>query len=491
MNGTIRQILEKYRPVWALNHASAVMGWDVETYMPEGATRPRGVSLSQLSLLRQKLVLELAPFVEKAGEAKDLTDMEKGIVRVLKHTLDYYTKVPPSLIEELERTVTEATVPWREAKKKSKFSIFKPHLTKIVELKKTEADKLGYKRHRYNALLDQYEEGLTVGDLDPMFSRFIPPLKRVLGKVLAERRFPSEHPLEAVKYDLDAMRRVNGHILKLLAMPKNTFRMDVSAHPFTTSFAREDVRITTRYEGTNFKATMYSVVHECGHAIYELQYDRALEYTPIAGGVSMGIHESQSRFWENIVGRSAAFVDMIYPYLKRNLQFLSSYDAESVYLYLNTVRPSLIRVDADELTYNFHIALRYELEKRLIAGDLSVSDVPAAWNDTMDDYLGVRPKRDAEGMLQDVHWSAGSIGYFPTYSLGNMVSAMIRRKLARQVPIEELVRSGKLTPIKDWLRTSVHRWGATFAPKELLRREFNDGYNPDALIEYLQAKFVG
>jgi carboxypeptidase Taq len=222
-----------------------------------------------------------------------------------------------------------------------------------------------------------------------MFSSLIPELKKILDRVISESRFPSSHDLENVEYEEESMRAVNLEILKMLGMPERTFRMDVSTHPFTVGLSLEDVRITTRYEGKSFRESMYSVIHECGHALYDLQVDRSLEYTPVAGGTSLGVHESQSRFWENMVGRSRAFTHLTYPILKKHLDFVSGYSEEEVYRYFNMVRPNPIRVAADELTYNFHIVLRYEVEKKLIAGDISVAEVPSIWNERMLTHLGI------------------------------------------------------------------------------------------------------
>jgi len=303
--------------------------------------------------------------------------------------------------------------------------------------------------------------------------------------------FPSTHPLEEVEYDQDSMKKVNLEVLRFLDMPDETFRMDVSTHPFTVGMSLEDVRITTRYEGRSFRESMYSVIHECGHAIYDLQIDRSLEYTPLAGGTSLGVHESQSRFWENIVGRSRDFTRLIYPMLRSHLRFLSTYDEDEVYRYFNMVRPNSIRVAADELTYNFHILLRYEIEKKLVAGDVSVEDVPSLWDEMMEKYLGIKPRSASEGVLQDVHWSGGMIGYFPTYSLGNVLSCMLLERLQEDIDLGSTVRDGKLNVVKNWLREHVHRWGATYSPKELQEKLFRDQYVPKPLVRYLERKYLG
>jgi len=485
----IDDLLRAYKPVWAIDHARALAEWDLEVNMPTEGASARGEALAHLTLIRREYLLRLKDLVEKFEGSGDLDDVEKGVIRVLKRELKYYTSIPPEILEELDRTTTKAAVVWREARRESNFEKFKPYLTKIVELERVIADKLGYEGHPYNALLDLYEEGFTVNDADEVFNKLLPNLKSILDKIRSEGRYPDKHPLEDVAYDVNVMKAVNEELLKILEMPVGTrFRMDVSAHPFTIGMSVNDVRITTRYEGKDFRATMFSVIHESGHAMYELMIDPNLEMTPVGRGVSMGVHESQSRFWENVIGRSREFVHIIYPLLRERLPFLKDYGEEDVYKYFNIVRPSLIRVDADEVTYNFHIALRYEIEKGLIAGKLDVSDLPSLWDDFMDRYLGVRPKNDAEGVLQDIHWSQGSFGYFPTYTLGNVIAGMIYAKLPG---LRDKVAGRRFNEIKEFLRDKICRYGAIYPPKELLMRSFNDAYNPDYLLNYLREKYLG
>ena len=261
-NPVVSEILKRYTQIWALGHSSAVLGWDTETHMPRGGAKPRGIALGQLAVMSQKATIELDGLVRKAEKARDLDDMERGVVRVMRRSLDYYLKVPPELVEELQRVTTEATVVWRDARKRSEFRLFRPHLEKIVELQRKVADKLGYEKHPYNALLDQFEEGFTVRDADAVYAELIPESKRILAKVAKAGVFPSMHPLESVKYDTASMEDVNQGVVEMLKMPADRFRMDVSTHPFTTGIAGDDVRITTRYEGVDFKATFYSTIHE-------------------------------------------------------------------------------------------------------------------------------------------------------------------------------------------------------------------------------------
>lgn len=489
-NPIVREILKRYRQVWAINHSMAVMGWDTETHMPEGGATPRGIASGQLAVMAQKATIELDGMVRKAGKAKDLDDMEKGVVRVLRRGLDYYLKIPPELVDEIQRVTTEATVVWRTARKKSDFKLFSPHLEKIVKLERKVAEKLGYQKHPYNALLDLYEEGFTVRDADAVYSKLIPASRKLVEKVMAAGVYPEKHPLETAKYETEPMERVNQGVVSMLKMPGDRFRMDVSTHPFSIRIASDDVRITTRYEGVDFKQSLFGTIHECGHALYELGIDEKLAYTPLGDGASFGIHESQSRFLENVVGRSREFTKLLDPLLRKNLPFVDGYNHEQLYRYFNTVKRSLIRVEADELTYNFHTALRYEIEKKAIAGDVKVSELPAVWSDTFEEYLGMRPKNDAEGVLQDIHWSGGSFGYFATYTLGNVVAGMIWHKMKDGEFVREALQRGNIMEIREWLRSNIHRYGSTYAPKALQMKVFGEAYNPERLMQYLNQKYA-
>ncbi len=493
-NPVIKELIEKTRVLWAIGHAIGLMGWDTETYMPPEGAVERGMAAGELSVLRQKILLspEITGLVEKAEGIEDLNDYERGVVRVLKRSIRIAKALPPKLVYELSRISEEARVVWRQAREKDDYDMFKPYLEKIVKLNREAAEYLGYEEHPYDALLDLYEEGLLTRDVDNIFSVLEPGMKNVLEKILGENIFPREHELEKISYDREAMEKVNREILEIFGFPLGKrARLDVSTHPFTTSIGIRDVRITTRYEGVDFKRTMYSVIHEFGHALYELQIDERLMATPLAHGVSLGIHESQSRFWENIIGRSRSFAEAIYPVLVKHLGFVKKYGPEDLYYYFNTVRPSFIRVDADEVTYNFHILLRFKLEKLLVAGEISVDDLPELWNNEMERLLGLRPKTYRDGVLQDIHWSMGNIGYFPTYTIGNIVAAQIRHHILRDIPdFYEKIRNNQYSEIREYLRKKIHQWGSTYAPKDLLKRMLGEEMNPKYFIDYLTEKYI-
>ena len=492
-NPIVKKILEKYRTIWSISHALSLMSWDSETYMPREGVRDRATARAELALLRQQLLLrpDFVELVELADSFEFLNVYERGVVRVLRRMIRIAKSLPPWLVAERAKVTQEAMIVWREAKAKNDFDLFKPHLEEIFDLTRKAADCLGWDKHPYDALLDIYEEGLRTEEVDRILSYLKSELKRVVEKALSEERYPRTHPLEEVKYDVAKIELVNKRVLEILGYPLGERgRLDVSAHPFTIDMGVFDVRITTRYEGVDFKRTLTAVIHEFGHALYQLQIDPALSYTPVADGASLGVHEGQSRFWENIVGRSREFIEYIYPVLREHLDFIEKYTLEDVYYYFNTVKPSLIRVDADEVTYNMHIVLRAELEKLLLTGEIRVSDLPELWGNYMEELLGVKPSTHSEGVLQDIHWSMGSIGYFPTYTLGNIVAAMMRKAMIREINLYERVASGDFKSIREWQRERIHKYGAVFAPKELLKTSLGSEYRPEDLVDYLVEKYL-
>ena len=494
-NPVMNQILDAYKPMWSLNHATSLMGWDFETYMPRKGTEERGVADSQLHLLHKELLLnkDFVGLVESAKKLENLNDSEKGIVRVLNREITKQIKIPKELTEAESLERIRGNMAWRQAREKSDFTMYSHHLKNMIEIKKQIADKIGYEKHPYNALLDTYEEELTVADLDKVFGVLTPRIQKVLKKLIESGSlFCEESKLGKSKYDIQKLDELNRDILTLLQYDMERFRMDLSTHPFTETMGINDVRITTRYEGTDFKKSISSTIHEAGHALYHLQCDQSLSVTPLEGGSSLGLHESQSRFWENIVGRSLPFVQLIAPLIRKQVIFANQATDDELYLYFNNVKPDYIRVDADEVTYNLHIAIRYEIEKKIFGDELSVSEIPEFWNDRMDQLLGVRPTKDSQGVLQDTHWSSGLFGYFPTYTLGNLVSAILASKMRKDLEdYEEDIKKGNFKPIREWLRLKIHQHGSVYAPKVLLNSNFNEGYNPDYFMTYIETKYLG
>jgi len=494
-NPVINQILDAYKPMWSIDHATSLLGWDFETYMPKKGTEERGVADSQLQLLHKQLLLskDFVGLVESAKKLEDLNDIEKGVIRMLDRDITRQLKIPKELTEAESLERIRGNMIWRQAREKSDFKMYEPHLQKMIEIKKQIADKIGYEKHPYDALLDAYEEELTVADLNKVFGVLTPKIQELLKKLVdSGSPFYKESNLAKAQYDIQKVDELNREILTLLQYDMERFRMDLSTHPFTEAMGLNDVRITTRYEGTDFKRSISSTIHEAGHALYNLQCNQSLSVTPVEGGSSLGLHESQSRFWENIVGKSRPFVQLIAPLIRKQIRFADQATDEELYLYFNNVKPDFIRVDADEVTYNLHIAIRYEIEKKIIGAELDISEIPEFWNDRMEQLLGVRPTKDSQGVLQDTHWSSGLFGYFPTYTLGNLVSAIIESKMNKELKdYKQDISKGDFKPIREWLRLKIHQHGSVYAPKVLLKQSFNEGYNPDYFVNYMQTKYIG
>jgi len=464
-NKIILKILDYYKDIWALGYTSAIAHWDLETYMPPKGIEHRAEGLGRMATIRQKLFLdkEFVGLIHKAYNIKLLTDQEKGVVRVLRRSLKFYEKLPKKFIEEFEKLTNKATVVWREAKGKDNYKFFEPSLIKIFGMNRKMADYLGYKDSPYDALLDLFEEGLTTRQVQEFFDEIRDPLQKLI-------RYDKPHFLENARYNKNKLRALNEKILRFL-WPEfgQNFRLDESTHPFTTSFSNLDTRITTWYHERDFNRSLLATVHEFGHALYDMQSDPALEMTPIASGSSLVIHESQSRFWENFVGRSEDFI-------KRFLLDFQSVvgkrlTVDEVLMYFNKVSPGLLRVEADEITYHFHIMLRFEIEKGLVDKKYNVSDVREIWNAKMKEYLGIVPKKDSEGVLQDIHWSQGMIGYFPTYSLGTFLAANWQGK------------------DKKWLKEHIHKYGSTYTLQELLKKN-QMKFDPSVNLDYLRKKYL-
>jgi len=490
----VNKMLEYYRVIWAITKSINLLEWDREVLMPKLSINDRGIIVSELAALKRRLILnsKLKELVEKASKLEDLNEYEKGVIRVLSRMIHIAEKIPEELVKRIALVRQKATLAWREAKDKDNFEIFKPYLEEIVKLSRQKAEYLGYEYHPYDALIDLFDEGFTSKDYEEIFNKLKTQIKTILNKVLSEGYYPPQHELEKAEYARKNLEKINLEILKMLDFPLGEkARFDVSAHPFTTEIGACDVRITTRYEGYDFKRTILSVLHEYGHALYHLQIDEKLASTPLEEVTSLGLHESQSRFWENIVGRSYTFIELIYPILKKHLDYIKKYTVEDIYLYFNTVRPSLIRTEADEVTYNLHIILRFELEKLMIGGEVKVSQIPELWNDLMEELLGVKAKRLSEGALQDIHWSLGYIGYFPSYTLGNILSAQVKYLIERELgSISSILSNKQFKELRNTLREKIHRWGSILPPKEFIERKLQCKLDVEHFINYLHEKYI-
>lgn len=499
---TLEPLTARLLEIQRINGAASLLSWDQETYMPAGGGEARAEQIAVLQgLAHQKLI---GPEVESllmkwvdfaTGQALDQTDgawdkPSRSLLREAWRDFSRAKKLPSEFVVRLSRECSLAQQVWAEAKEQNKFAMFLPHLRTILALKREETQYLGYKDSPYDALLDIYEPGSTIAALRPLFSqlkdRLVPLLKRVTQS-------PVRIDDGILRHSYDTARQLEFGRLVLIAMGYDfeRGRLDLSAHPFTTSFHPTDVRVTTRVHEHDLQSCLFSCIHEGGHGLYDQGLDPRYYGTPLGESVSLGIHESQSRLWENCVGRSRAFWRFFYPLLQQIFHHpLRGTDAEQFYAAINCVRPSLIRVEADELTYNLHIMLRFEIEQDLIEGRTTPDDLPAVWNQKMREYLGISPERDADGVLQDVHWSLGSFGYFPTYTLGNLYSVQFYEQAKLEIPnLEDEIAAGQLMVLRRWLGQKIHGWGRMFTPDHLAQRVTGSSVRPEPFLAYLEKKY--
>lgn len=494
----VKRLKELDRETQLLEHTVAILGWDEETNMPTKAIDERSEQLGTIQgILHNKVIApEFGELLAAAGSDAanplgdpELPSLDRAFLRLLQRRYTLETRLPEKLVIELVRQISKSTAVWREARSKNDYDSFAPYLAKLVELTRQKADCLGYEDHVYDALLDIYEPWMKTSEVKAIFD----PLARQLSDLVEriKERPQVRTDFLQLTYPARQQEEFGRYLLAQLQFPEDRGRLDVSAHPFTTNLGFDDVRITTRYKEDFLLSSIFGTIHETGHALYELGFPEELRDTLLATGTSLGIHESQSRTWENVIGRSRPFWEAHFPELKRLFpQQLENVSSEDFYKGINWVEPSFVRIEADEVTYGLHIILRFELEMRLLTGDLSVQDAPAAWNEKMHDLLGIRPDTDANGILQDTHWSSGLMGYFPTYALGNLYGAQFDRKMRSDIPdVDKHIADGNLRVVLDWLRTNIHVHGASLTAGELSEKVTGEPLNPQYFIDYLEAKF--
>lgn len=493
-NKIVKGLVEKYKQISLLNKISYTLHWDLNVNLPLKASAGRANQSALITEIVTDKWLDpkFRQLLEKAQEESSLNEEEKAVVRNLQWESKYFLRVPKEVIVDLSRTTSEAFMVWQEARRVDKFEDFLPHLKKVIGLEKIVAEHLGYQDNPYDALLDIYERGLTSKMVSSFFGQIQPALTELLKKIKASKKYQGKNNLVGGEmiYPIQDQKQLAVYILKKMGYDLEAGRLDVSPHPFTTTLGRFDVRVTTRYNERDFRDSLTSSIHEAGHGLYELGVNPDYEDTPLQGGISIGVHESQSRFWENQVGRNPVFINFLSPAIQAFYQDQFAHTgSESLVKLLNYVEPSLIRVEADEVTYNLHIALRFELENALLNDQIKVEDLPEVWRAKMKQFLGVVPDTDREGVLQDVHWSYGSFGYFPTYTLGNLYAAQFTAKMREELNLEELLSKGELGTILSWLREHIHQYGSLYWPDELIKKVTGEKLNPQYFLDYLQNKY--
>jgi len=472
--------------------ANAVLQWDQETYLPPKGAQFRGQQISTLAEISHHFFSEeaLGNLLQELLQKDDITVTQK---RNVERTFEDYTKnkkYTSEFVRALSEQTNKAFHAWMEARKQNSFAVYQNELDKLVQLKKQEAEMLGYEQHPYNALLDEFEKGCTVALLDKTFSNLLPELKNLLQKISAKPQVDDAF-LQQV-FPKQQQWDWGMHVIKQLQFDFEAGRQDLSEHPFSTSFNKNDVRITTRIDENDFANMTWSCIHETGHALYE-QGLPAEEYgLPLGEACSYSIHESQSRLWENNVGRSKNFWQHYYPQLQNHFpEQFKKVSLEQFYKGINKVQPSLIRTEADEITYHFHVYIRYELEKRLIEGSLNTSDIPAFWNEQYKNLMNVEVPDDKRGCLQDVHWSHGSFGYFPTYSLGSFYAAQFFITAKQQLgSLEKEISEGNTSNLLQWLRKNIHSKGRFYTSEALCKEVTGKTLDVSYFLDYLLQKYT-
>jgi carboxypeptidase Taq len=500
MNGTLEQALMQFKTLdEKISHFSSIAGlieWDQKVMAPK---KGRYVFAKAAGTLRTEIFkLSVSPEMGEILEtlsspvnSETLDDLTKAKAREYR---EYYQKsksIPADLFQEYSILTGQANDAWEEARANNDFAHYLPYLEKIISFRRKFAEIYGYEEHPYDALLDEFEPGLTVKKLDPLFAKLRESSVKLLERI---QQFGKKTPDEIFEqsFEVEKQKEFNRFILPIIGFDTGAGRLDETVHPFAQTVTIGDVRLTTRYLENNVRSAMFGTIHEAGHGIYEQHINPEYEETVLQSGASFGIHESQSRFLENMVGRSKAFWNYFYPHLKTYFsKQLENVSVEEFYRAVNTVKPSFIRVEADELTYNLHIMLRYEIEKGLISGEINVGDLPTIWNQKMQEYLGITPNTDTEGVLQDVHWSFGGIGYFPSYSLGNLYAAQILRTIEKELPdFYKNIENGRFDLIQEWLKVKIHQYGKLYTPNELIVKVTGEELNADYLVEYLENKYT-
>ncbi|WP_435098839.1 carboxypeptidase M32 [Halarchaeum sp. P4] len=485
-----RELLDQYERLTALGGAQGVLSWDQQVMMPEGGNPARSKQLSTLSGLNHDLMTAdvVADSLDELEDA-DLTDEQAAVVREIERQYVRAERVPRDLVEEISQTSSEALQAWEEARENDDFETFAPYLEKLVELKREYAEHIDDERDPYAVLFEDYEPYIDLETAERVLGRLRGELVPLIEEIQASDADLAT-PFEGETFDPDAQEAFSRDVLDAVGYDWDRGRLDTSTHPFTSG-NQFDTRITTRFSEEEPLDSMMSTVHEFGHALYNLGLPREEYGTPLGEDRDLTVHESQSRLWENHVGRSQAFWERFAPTLREQFPSLADATARDVYEAANQVYPdNLIRVEADELTYHMHIVLRFEIERGLISGDLDVSEVPEVWDDKMEEYLGVRPETDTEGCLQDIHWSHGNFGYFPTYSLGSVLAAQLYAHAERDIDdLDAKVAEGDFDALHEWLSERVHRHGCRYTTPELVEEATGEAYTADYFLDYAKSKF--
>jgi len=495
MNSQFTELKTRLNEISDLGRAGGLMAWDQQTMMPAKGAAMRAEALATLGkVIHDKFVspdiARLLDDLRAYEESQPYDSDDASLIRVTRRDYEKEARVPGELRADMLRTGALARQAWMQARQESKFDIFLPHLEKNVALKHKYIECFDEAENVYDILLDDFERDMKTAEVTQIFDDLKKDLVPLIAAINKKSDAVSDAPLHG-KFPIEKQREFSLAVITRFGFNPDSWRLDPTVHPFASSQATSDIRITTGYYENFFSPALFGSMHECGHGLYENGVSPALERTPLCRGASLGLHESQSRMWENLVGRSRAFWKFFYPQLQTAFpDAFKKVELETFYRAINKVQPSLIRVEADEATYNLHIILRFELEQEMLNGKLALRDLPEAWNARMKAYLGVSVPNDAQGVLQDIHWSAGAIGYFSTYSLGNIISAQIWEKILAEMPdLYSQFERGEFMPLREWLREHLHKHGRKFTPRETMQKVVGGFIDVGPYVKYLKNKF--
>jgi carboxypeptidase Taq len=479
--------------IYDLGKLAGLAGWDQRTQMPPAGAEARAEQLGTVTrIVHERFVsADIGRLLEQLEEYEgsiDYESLEAGLIRVTRRDYEKLQQVPPELRAEMSRSGAIGQSVWVRARAESDFELFLPQLERNLELKREYVDCFEPAEEDYDLLLDDFEPGMKTAEVRAVFDTLKEGLLPLIAEIAERSEAVDDSCLEG-PWPIEAQKRFERKVVDAFGYEEDSWRMDETAHPFASSMSIPDIRLTTRHHEANL-TSVFAVMHEFGHGLYERQVDPAFERTPLARGTSLGLHESQSRMWENLVGRSRPFWRRFYPELQETFhERLGDVDLETFYRAVNRVKPSLIRIYADEATYNLHIILRFELEQELITGRLAAADLPEAWDAKMNEYLGVDVPDVADGVMQDTHWASGLVGYFSTYSLGNIISAQLWERVLADVPdVYDQIERAEFGELRTWLREHLHRYGRMFMPKETLERAVGNAIDPAPYLRYLRDK---
>ncbi len=490
-----QELLKRVKEAQMLSDIDSVLSWDEQVFMPRGGSEYRAELVAYTSGMMHKKftdpeIGEMISELEQSDLTKDTTSVEAVNIRELRRDYDMMAKLPQKLVEEISRTTSKAVHNWVTARKNNDFATFQPWLEKVVNLMKEKAEHLGYRKESYDALLDEYEAGSNVEFVKSTFEGFKDRLVKLVSNIANSSKKPNMSIIEQY-FPVESQKLFGQEAAIAIGFDFERGRLDISAHPFTTGFGPGDTRITSRYNPNHLGQALFGTLHEAGHGIYDQGLPEEFHGSPMGDSVSLGIHESQSRMWENQVGRGKPFWTHFFPRAQQVFpEALGNVAFDDFYFAINDVRPSLIRVEADEVTYNLHILLRFEMEHAMIKGDLQMQDVPGAWNEKFKAYFDITPPSDADGCMQDIHWAHGLFGYFPTYTLGNLYSSQFFAKAKEEIPdLEEQFAIGNFKPLKKWLNEKIHQQGKRYRANNLCEVITGKGLDPNYLMEYLEGKY--